>query len=139
MRHKDRYLQHLAHVPIFRACSQRELLAIGRQGEDISYKPDDVVVAEGDAANEFFVIVDGSAAVTRKGRKVAKLGPGNYFGELGLLAKLPRDATVTAITPLEVVSIGRRQFGAVLEDVPSLTRKILQGMAERLHELDQKS
>jgi CRP-like cAMP-binding protein len=138
LRHKDQYLEHLAQVPMFRACSQRDLVVIGRQGEDVTFHAGRVVVKEGDPADQFYVIVSGKAEVTRRGKSVATLGPGDYFGELGLLAKVPRDATVTAKTDLECVSISRREFGALLEDVPTLTRKLLHGMALRLHELDQR-
>jgi CRP-like cAMP-binding protein len=121
---------------MFRACSKRELMAIGRRAEDLTYHPGDAVVSEGTPANEFYVIAAGQARVSRKGRKLAELGPGAFFGELGLLARLPRDATVTAVTELEVLSVARRQFAAVLEEVPSVRDKLLTGMAQRLHELD---
>lgn len=86
--------------------------------------------------SEFYVIVDGKATLTRGGREVAVLGPGNYFGELALLDGQKRDATVTTSTPADVLVVGVREFVSLLEDVPQLTRKLLAGMARRLHELD---
>ncbi|HWW53548.1 MAG TPA: cyclic nucleotide-binding domain-containing protein [Acidimicrobiales bacterium] len=139
LRKRDAYLKHLAEVPMFRACSRRELLAIGQRAEDLSYGDGAVIVEEGKKSDAFYVIVAGKARVSRRGRKVAELGPGDFFGETGLLARLPRDATVTAVGPVEVVSISRREFLGVLEDVPSVTRKVLEGMALRLHELDRKA
>jgi CRP-like cAMP-binding protein len=137
-RRRDNYLKQLSAVPMFQACSSRELIEIGRRGEDVSFGPGDVIVAEGAPSDAFYVIVGGKAKVSRKGRKVAELGEGDFFGELGLLARLPRDATVTATEPVEVVAINRREFATVLEDVPSVTRKLLEGMAKRLHELDRR-
>ena len=136
LRKRDAYLKHLAGVPMFRACSQRELLAIGQRAEDLSFGDGDVIVKEGTKSDAFYVVVAGKARVSRGGRKVAELSPGDFFGETGLLARLPRDATVSAVGPVEVVSISRREFLGVLEDVPSVTRKVLEGMALRLHELD---
>ena len=64
------------------------------------------------------------------------LGPGSYFGELALLDGQKRDATVTTTTPTELLVVGNREFVTLLEDVPQITRKLLAGMARRLHELD---
>jgi CRP/FNR family transcriptional regulator, cyclic AMP receptor protein len=135
-RNRDLYLDHLAQVPMFRACSRRELSAIARRAEDLTYLAGQVVVKEGTLGGEFFVIASGQARVSRNGKKVTDLGVGSYFGELGLLAQVPRDATVTALADLEVICISRRDFAAVLEEVPSVNRKLLTGMALRLHELD---
>jgi CRP-like cAMP-binding protein len=135
---RDAYLDHLSRVPMFRACSRKEIVAIGRHAEDVFYNAGDDIVREGTLGSEFFVITDGRAKVTRKGRKVAELGAGGCFGELALLAKLPRDATVTAVTPMEVLSISGRDFAVVLTDVPTVTIKLLKHMAQRLHELDRK-
>ncbi|HWW53015.1 MAG TPA: cyclic nucleotide-binding domain-containing protein [Acidimicrobiales bacterium] len=137
-RRRDDYLKQLAAVPMFKACTSRELIEIGRRAEDIEFAAGTVIVAEGTPSDAFYVIVGGKAKVSRKGKKVAELGAGDFFGELGLLARLPRDATVTAIGPVEVVAISRREFTTVLEDVPSVTRKLLEGMAKRLHELDRR-
>jgi CRP-like cAMP-binding protein len=136
LRRRDEYLKHLAEVPMFRALSKREMLAIGQRAEDLSYADGDVIVEEGEKSDAFYIIVAGKARVRHGSRTVATLGPGKFFGETGLLAKLPRDATVSAVGPVEVVSISRREFLGVLEDVPSVTRKVLEGMAVRLHELD---
>jgi CRP-like cAMP-binding protein len=67
---------------------------------------------------------------------VGTLGAGDYFGELALLDGQKRDATIIATSPTEVLVIGVREFVTLLEDVPQLTRKLLGGMARRLHELD---
>ncbi|MBV9041433.1 MAG: cyclic nucleotide-binding domain-containing protein, partial [Acidimicrobiia bacterium] len=81
-------------------------------------------------------IMSGEARVTRKGRRVAGLGPGDYFGELAVLQPAARSATVAATTPMEVLIVSSRSLGALLADVPPLTRKLLAGMAARLQEAD---
>lgn len=95
-----------------------------------------VLVSEGSSGSEFFVILEGTAKVSRRGRKVATLGPGAAFGELALLDKAPRNATVTAETDMELVVLGQREFGGVIDEVPGVARKLLTGMARRLREAD---
>jgi CRP-like cAMP-binding protein len=85
------------------------------------------------------VIVDGTAKVTRQGRKVATLGPGAAFGELALLDRAPRNASVVAETPMELVVLGQREFAGILDEVPGFARKLLAGLAHRLREADAKS
>lgn len=139
MRRKNAYLDHLADVPLFRACTSKDLSTIARHAEDVTVDAGKVLIREGSVGGqEFFVIVSGKASVMRGRRKVATLGPGDYFGELALLDRAPRNATVTADTPMEVVVLAPRDFTAVLEDVPGLSRKLLIGMAKRLREADGK-
>jgi CRP-like cAMP-binding protein len=136
MRRAGQYQQVLLKVPMFQACSKRELTMVSRLAEDCRFESRDVLVREGDRGEEFFVIVDGKAEVSRGGRKVAVLGPGDFFGELALLDPAPRDATVTAVTPLEAVILGRRELTGLLAEVPSIARRLLVGMARRLREAD---
>ena len=136
MAKRNTYVEHLARVPMFSACSKRELDLIARRGTDLVFDPGAVVVREGSQGYEFFVIVDGKATVSRGGRQVATLGPGDFFGELSLLERSPRNADVTADTRLETVVVSSQEFRALLEDAPGLTYKLLAGMARRLHDLD---
>ena len=139
MSRRDSFLDHLAQVPLFSALSRKELALVARRAEDVKVEPGRVLVSEGSTGSEFFVIIDGSANVTRRGRKVATLGPGGAFGELALLDKAPRNATVTAQTPMEVVVLGQREFGGLIDEVPGFARKLLAGMARRLRDSDAKS
>ena len=136
---KGKYVEHLTKVPMFEACSRKELQLIGRLAEDVKVKEGRELVREGSAGREFFVIVDGKANVSRNGRKVATLGPGNYFGELALLGNAPRNATVEAASDMEVVVLGQREFLGLLNQVPALSIKVLKGMAGRLRDADEKS
>jgi CRP/FNR family cyclic AMP-dependent transcriptional regulator len=139
MPRRDAFLDHLAQVPLFSALSRKELALVARRAEDVKVEPGRVLVSEGSTGSEFFVIIDGSADVSRRGRKVATLGPGGAFGELALLDKAPRNATVTARTPMEVVVLGQREFGGLIDEVPGFARKLLAGMARRLRDSDAKS
>src|SRR4051794_23839384 len=132
----DRYLTRLGQVPMFQACTKKDLITIGRSGDTTRFDAGDVLVKQGSRGHEFFVLVDGKVNVTRDGIEIAQLGPGDYFGELALLDPRPRDASVTASTPGEAFVIAQRQFLALLTDVPQLNAKLLLGMARRLHEAD---
>lgn len=136
---KDEFLDHLARVPLFSACSKRDLALVARRAEDVRVDAGKVLIAEGDSGHEFFVIVEGRARVSRQGRRVALLGPGQAFGELALLGKHPRNATVVAETPMELVVLGQREFAGIIDEVPGFARKLLSGMAKRLRDADAKS
>ena len=83
------------------------------------------------------MIIEGKARVTRAGQAITTLGPGDFFGELALLdGNNRRDATVVAEGPMQVFVVGRASFTALLESAPSLTLKLLKGMARRLHDVD---
>jgi CRP-like cAMP-binding protein len=136
---KDAYLDHLASVPLFASCSRKELQTIARASDELSIPAGKVLVEQGDVGRECFVIIDGTATVKRNGRKVATLGPGAYFGELSLLDKGPRTATVTAESPLTVLVLGPREFSSVLEQVPGMAHKLLAALASRVRDLDTKA
>jgi CRP-like cAMP-binding protein len=133
---KDAKIDRLSQVPMFSACSRKDLGTVARYADELSVDAGQVLIKEGDAGREFYVIVEGKASLTRGGREIAVLGPGSYFGELALLDGQKRDATVTTSTPTELLVVGIREFATLLEDVPQLTRKLLAGMARRLHQLD---
>jgi CRP/FNR family cyclic AMP-dependent transcriptional regulator len=124
----------LGNVPLFSACSDKELDRLARHAEIVEFAAGDTLMTEGRAGQEFFVIVDGEVGVTAGETTVAKLGPGAYVGELALLDPGPRTATVTALRDTSAVLLGSREFYAAVEESPVLARKLLAGMAHRLRE-----
>lgn len=126
----------LAEVPLFSSLSRRDRQKIASASDELSFKAGRVLVEQGRVGHEFFLIIEGEAVVRRNGRKVATLGPGQYFGELSLLAKAPRDATVSATTDIRVLVVGQREFLGVLEAVPGLTMKMLRYLADRLRSVE---
>jgi CRP/FNR family transcriptional regulator, cyclic AMP receptor protein len=139
MARHDAFIDHLSQVPMFSACSKRDLQLVARRAEDVRVAAGKVLVNEGETGHEFFVILDGTARVTRRGKRVATLGPGSAFGELALLDRAPRNATVVAETPMELVVLGQREFAGIIDEVPGFARKLLAGMASRLREADAKA
>lgn len=139
MARSDSFLDALAAVPLFSACSRKELQLIAKQGEHRTVAPGTVLVSEGSVGAEFFVVLDGQARVERHGRKVATLGAGSYFGELSLLDRAPRNATVAAETEVELVVLGQRAFDELLDSIPKFDKKLLAGLARRLRQEDLKT
>jgi CRP/FNR family cyclic AMP-dependent transcriptional regulator len=136
---KDSKLEHLAQVRLFSACNNKELALIGRASDEIRVPAGKVLVQEGTIGYEFYLILEGQAVVKRGGKKVTTLGPGQYFGELSLLDRQPRSATVEAGTDMTVLVLGKREFSGVLDEVPALAHKLLAAMAARLREADTKA
>ena len=135
-RTRSDYTTHLASVPLFSQCTKAELKNLARRTADINAEPGQILIQEGHGAYDFFVIVAGEAEVSRAGQVVAKLGTGDYFGELGLLDPALRDATVTAASEMELIVLAQWDFEQALEDAPGMTRRLLAGMAQRLRTLD---
>jgi CRP/FNR family cyclic AMP-dependent transcriptional regulator len=131
--------QTLARIPIFSECSNKELKAISKLVTPVEVRAGKVLTTEGDVGREFMIIASGTATVKRNGRKVATLGPGDFFGELAVLAGVPRTATVTAETDMVVEALNRQEFSSLLDESPTLAKKILLGAVKRLYENDTKS
>ncbi len=133
---RDHYLDHLAGVPLFAACSRKDLQRIARAADEATIPEGKEFVHQGEIGREAFVIVSGTATVRRNNKKIATLGPGSCIGELSLLDKGPRTASVTADSELDVLVLGPREFSAVLEDVPGISHKLLAALAGQVRELD---
>ncbi len=133
---RDGYVEHLAAVPLFSACSKKDLELVAKRADDVKVDAGAQLVAEGATGTEFFVVVEGTATVSRHGKRVATIGPGGFFGDLALLDRAPRNATVTADTPMELVVLGQREFTSLLEEVQGFAHKLLIGLAGRLREAD---
>ena len=126
----------LSQIWLFAPLSNRDLRKVRQSLDEVTAEPGEVLTQEGATGHEFFIIVRGSAAVRRKGRKVATLGPGQYFGELALLDRGPRSATIVAESEMELLVLEQRHFLGLLDEMPSLSRKLLGAMAARLREAD---
>ncbi len=136
---KDGFVDHLAQLPLFSTCSKKDLRLVASKATPLDIPAGRTIIEEGTPGKEFFVIDSGTAVVKRNGRKVATLGPGSAFGELALLDGGPRTATVVADSDLSVLILTRPEFAGLLDEVPGLARKLLQGLAGRLREADSKA
>lgn len=135
----DKKLEHLSRVKMFSSLNKKELGLVARASDVVSVPAGTDIVKEGELGHEFYLIASGSAVVRRNGRKVVSLGPGSYFGEMALLDRGPRTATVTTEEPSELIVLGQREFLGILDQVPPVAHKLLVTMAARLREADSKA
>jgi len=122
----------LQEVSIFSELSKKEIKAVARLMTEVSIDEGKVLTEQGTRGREFMVIVDGSAEVDIDGTVVAQLGPGDFLGELAIISGAPRSATVRTTSTTLIETLNRREFMALLDESPTLSKKILVGAVKRL-------
>lgn len=123
----------LKSVPLFSQCTKRELTELAAVCDELDVPAGHVLTRQAEEGREFMVIVKGHATVTQNGRKLNILGPGDFLGEIALLTKLPRTATVTTDEPTVVLVLTDRAFARVAKTMPTVYAKLTAALAERLH------
>lgn len=129
---QDKKVDVLKRIPLFEDLTRKELAELARCSEDVEVPAGKVLCKEGEIGQEFFVIMEGEAEVTRRGRHLATESKGEFFGEISLLEKSPRVATVTAKTTLRFFVLTGRDFRHLLDTNPRVTRKMLHTLARRV-------
>jgi CRP/FNR family transcriptional regulator, cyclic AMP receptor protein len=129
---KNAKIELLKHVPLFSGCTKSELREIALSSDEIDLPSGRVLTREGQRGREFFVLVSGTARVTRDGKTLAELKDGDWFGEIALLTHTPRTATVTATSPVQVLVLTDRAFKRVVESMPRIALKVLASVGQRL-------
>ncbi len=131
----------LAGVRLFERCSKRERLFIAKISRDVEVEAGALVCEEGHLGGHSFVVLDGTASVARgrgrAARVLRRIGPGAAFGELSLLDARPRSATVRAETSMRLLVLDPRQFGELLERVPTVGHKLLVTLAWQMRGAEQ--
>ena len=136
MASKKQHLESLRNVALFSACSNKELDKVAKATDEITMTEGTMIMDQGQMGREAFVVVDGDVVVRRNGRKVATLGPGNVVGEMSLLDKGPRTATVLCETDCTLLVIDQRRFLGVIDSIPAISHKLMASLAGRIRELD---
>jgi CRP/FNR family cyclic AMP-dependent transcriptional regulator len=129
---RDSKIDLIKEVPLFARCTARELASISSLADEVNLKEGKKLTVEGERGREFFALVEGTAAVARKGKKVNNLGPGDFLGEIALLTHSPRTATVTATSPIRALVITGPNFRSLLRRSPQIQIKVLEELANRL-------
>ena len=129
---KNEKVELLRHIPLFATCSRRELIEVALAADEREAGAGDVLMEQGRPGREFFLLIDGTVAVRRNGRKLADLGSGDWFGEIALLTFKPRSATVTATAQCRLLVIHDRSFRHVVEASPRIALRVLGSVAQRL-------
>jgi CRP-like cAMP-binding protein len=132
---QDRRVELLAGCPLFKGIDADGLAKLASLATSVDFPPGHVIARQGEIGTGFFVIVSGGVRVVRDGNVVARLGPGEFFGELSVLDRMPRNATVAAEAPTSCLALASWDFEKVLLEEPALTLAILRGVAMRLREV----
>lgn len=125
----------LDRVDLFAGLGGVPLSAIAERAVEVEFPSGRPMARQGEVGTGFFLVVSGGALVTRDGETIATLGPGDFFGELSLLDRQPRVATVTAAGPTVCLAIASWDFERLLEEQPRVAIGLLRGVARRLRDV----
>jgi CRP-like cAMP-binding protein len=129
---KNAKVELLKRVPLFEECSRRDLNEIAAIADEIDLRDGKELTRQGGPGREFFVLIEGTADVKKGTRRVNKLGPGDFFGEIALVTQRPRTASVVATSPIRALVITERSFRRLLERQPKIQGKVMGALAARL-------
>jgi CRP/FNR family cyclic AMP-dependent transcriptional regulator len=121
----------LKRIPLFSDASDEELKQVATFAQSKEVPEGEVVLEEGGFSRELLAIEDGTAEVTREGEHLADLGPGDVFGEAGMLDDEMRAATVTATSRMKLISLGHFEVKRLKKNAPGVYRSIEQLVEER--------
>ena len=123
--------EQLAGVPLFSQASLKQRRTIAKLGKVLPWKQGSMPITEGSKGAAFFLILDGEVEVSRGGTALARLGAGDFVGEMALLRNEPRNADVSAVTNASVFALGRPALAAALKAEPNMAMSLLEAMAKR--------
>jgi CRP/FNR family transcriptional regulator, cyclic AMP receptor protein len=129
---RNQKVELIRKAPLFSHVSKRQLEKIAQIADEIDLREGKEMTTEGARGREFFVLLEGSADVKKNGRRINRLGPGDFFGEIALVSDTPRTATVTATSPVRALVITDRSFKRLLRESPEIQEKVLSALAARL-------
>jgi CRP/FNR family cyclic AMP-dependent transcriptional regulator len=129
----------LASIPLFSKLSKKDLARLHKAAHEITYDAGTVLASEDEIGRFFFIILDGEAKVDVQGREIRRLGRGDYFGEMALIDRSVRAATVTAESPLRCLTITQIEFRPLATEHPDVAWALLEAMVERVRESDRRN
>jgi CRP/FNR family cyclic AMP-dependent transcriptional regulator len=129
---KDKKVDLIRNVPLFSKLSKKGLEDVAHLADEIDLPMGKVMAQEGDRGREFIVLLEGEADVTKGGRSINTMRDGDFFGEIALVTKMPRTASVTATTDVRVLVVTERDFDALLKRSPEISRGVAEALAERI-------
>ena len=122
----------ISEVPLFAGLSKRELTRVASIADEIDFRAGKVLIREGERGREFFILIAGTAEVRRAGKLLATPTAGDFFGEIALVSKLARVATLTTTSEVRALVMNERDFHALLRQSPQIALKVLEAVACRL-------
>ena len=130
--HRNAKADLLRRVPLFAGLSKRELEQLGGIADELDLGEGRTLIKQGDRGREFFTLVEGEATVVQGGKTLRTLRDGDFFGEIALVTDVPRTSTVTTSTPVRLLVLTKRDFQRLMREQPSIQRKVLEALAQRL-------
>ena len=121
----------LRRIQLFDGLSRKQRKLLAMRIDEVDVPAGKVLCCKGKTADEFFVIEEGTAKVVRDGQYLDALGPGDFFGEMGLLDDVPRNADVIAETPLTVMVLRGPALKELERDAPRLARRLRRSVQQR--------
>jgi CRP-like cAMP-binding protein len=129
---KDAKMELLKRVPLFSKLDKKGLQGVAQIADELDLPAGKEMATEGDRGREFFVLLKGEADVTKGGRRINTMKEGDFFGEIALVTKMPRTASVTATSDVDVLVITEQAFDNLLKKSPEIGRKVAEALAERV-------
>lgn len=129
---QDRRTELLGGCPLFAGVTREDLVAIGERAVEVDFPADHVIARQGEIGTGLFVVTDGSVRVVRDGAEIARLGPGDFFGEMSVIDGLPRVAQVAAVEPTRCLALASWEFERLVLEHPTIGLAILRGLSARL-------
>jgi CRP-like cAMP-binding protein len=129
---KDAKVELLKRVPLFQKLDKNALQGVAQIADELDLPAGKEMATEGDRGREFFVLLKGEAEVTKGGQRINTMKEGDFFGEIALVSKMPRTATVTATTDVDVLVITEHAFDGLMKKSPEIGRQIAEALAERV-------
>jgi CRP/FNR family transcriptional regulator, cyclic AMP receptor protein len=126
----------LRAIPLFEGLGKKERREVAKQADEVDVEPGRHLVREGEFAYEFFAIEEGTAEVRRGEQLLAELGPGDFFGEMGLIGQVTRNASVVATSPVTVLVLTGSAFRHIERELPAVSKQIRKAIEERCHQLE---
>jgi CRP/FNR family cyclic AMP-dependent transcriptional regulator len=126
----------LREIPLFAGLGKKERRAVAKQADEVDVEPGRHLVREGEFAYEFFALEEGTAEVRRGDQLLAELGPGDFFGEMGLIGNVTRNASVVTASPVKVMVLTGSAFRHIERELPEVSKQIRKAIEERCRELE---
>ncbi|MCU1391771.1 MAG: cyclic nucleotide-binding protein [Ilumatobacteraceae bacterium] len=130
----DEKAEMLRKVPLFSGCTAKDLQQVTHLMTEVEVESGTVLVREGAGTPEFFIIIDGTATVTREGKEIGTVGPGDFFGEISIIDGGPRTASVTATSAMTINVATHREFVSLLDEAPEIAVNLLPTLTRRIRE-----